>query len=170
MSKTENLNFYIVEDEYIEYVSRWDVHIAHNKKNKRPYVGIVLEIKDFSYFSPMFSPKKQHERYKENLTFFKMYGNNDKKDYLGLIRFADMIPVPRKAIKQLEFKNYFNSYNMLLVKQYNYINMPNNRKRIKEKATKLYDIINSNKENKTISFYKKLCCNFKLLEEKLTEY
>ena len=59
---------------------------------------------------------------------------------------------------------------MLLVKQYNYINMPNNRKRIKEKATKLYDIINSNKENKTISFYKKLCCNFKLLEEKLTEY
>ena len=33
-----------------------------------------------------------------------------------------------------------------------------------------YDIINSNKENKTTSFYKKLCCNFRLLEEKLADY
>lgn len=89
MAKIEKLNFYIVEDEYIEYVSKWDIHIAHNKKNKRPYVGIVLKIEGFSYFSPMFSPKKQHERYKEN---------------------------------------------------------------------------------KTTSFYKKLCCNFKLLEEKLADY
>ena len=94
MSKIENLNFYIVEDGYIEYASRWDHHIAYNKNNKRPYVGIVFKINDFSYFSPMFSPKKQHEGYKENLTFFKMYGNANKRDYLGLIRFADMIPVP----------------------------------------------------------------------------
>ena len=67
MSKIENLNFYIVEDGYIEYASRWDHHIAYNKNNKRPYVGIVFKINGFSYFSPMFSPKKQHEGYKENL-------------------------------------------------------------------------------------------------------
>ena len=170
MSKIENLNFYIVEDGYIEYISKWDDHIAYNKNNKRPYVGIVLKINGFSYFSPMFSPKKQHGCYKENFTFFKMYGNSVKKEYLGLIRFADMIPVPEEAIKQLEFRNYLDPYNMLLVKQYNYINVPENRKRIKEKATKLYSIINNDKENKTTYFYKKLCCNFKLLEEKLKEY
>ena len=170
MSKIENLNFYIVEDGHIEYASRWDHHIAYNKNNKRPYVGIVFKINDFSYFSPMFSPKKQHEGYKENLTFFKMYGNANKRDYLGLIRFADMIPVPEKAIKQLDFRDYRNLYSMLLVKQYNYINIPENKKRIKEKAKKLYNIINSDKENKTTYFYKKLCCNFKLLEGKLTRY
>ena len=97
-------------------------------------------------------------------------GNSVKKEYLGLIRFADMIPVPEEAIKHLEFRNYLDPYNMLLVKQYNYINVPENRKRIKEKATKLYSIINNDKENKTTYFYKKLCCNFKLLEEKLKEY
>ena len=48
MSKIENLNFYIVEDGYIEYASRWDHHIAYNKNNKRPYVGIVFKIKDVS--------------------------------------------------------------------------------------------------------------------------
>ena len=114
MSKIENLNFYIVEDGYIEYAN--------------------------------------------------------KRDYLGLIRFADMIPVPEKAIKQLDFRDYRNLYSMLLVKQYNYINIPENKKRIKEKAKKLYNIINSDKENKTTYFYKKLCCNFKLLEGKLTRY
>ena len=41
---------------------------------------------------------------------------------------------------------------------------------LKEKAKKLYNIINSDKENKTTYFYKKLCCNFKLLEGKLTRY
>ena len=53
MSKIENLNFYIVEDGYIEYASRWDHHIAYNKNNKRPYVGIVFKINVFSYFSPI---------------------------------------------------------------------------------------------------------------------
>ena len=53
MSKIENLNFYIVEDGYIEYASRWDHHIAYNKNNKRPYVGIVFKINGFSYFSPI---------------------------------------------------------------------------------------------------------------------
>ena len=48
MSKIENLNFYIVEDGYIEYASRWDHHIAYNKNNKRPYVGIVFKINDLS--------------------------------------------------------------------------------------------------------------------------
>ena len=33
-----------------------------------------------------------------------------------------------------------------------------------------YDIINSNKENKTTSFYKILCCNYRLLKEKLADY
>ena len=68
-----------------------------------------------------------------------------------------MIPVPEKAIKQLDFRDYRNLYSMLLVKQYNYINIPENKKRIKEKAKKLYNIINSDKENKTTYFYKKLC-------------
>ena len=169
MSKKENLNFYTIDDKYIGYVSKYDKHIAYNKENKRPYVGIIFEISGFSYFSPMFSPKKQHELYKENLTFFKMYGNN-KSDYLGLIKFADMIPVPKDSIQKLEFKNYFRPYNMLLVKQYNYINIPENRIRIKEKAKRLYEIINSGKEGKTALFYKGLCCNFRLLEEKMNDY
>ena len=34
MSKIENLNFYIVEDGYIEYASRWDqiLHLVEKKE------------------------------------------------------------------------------------------------------------------------------------------
>ena len=87
-----------------EYISQFDKHIAYNKKQKRPYIGIVLDISNILYFAPMFLPK--HEQYKENLTFFKMYGNKDRTDYLGIIRFSDMIPVPKSEISIFSSKNF----------------------------------------------------------------
>lgn len=68
--RNNRLNFYTISDKYIEYISRFDSHIAYNKVTKMPYIGIVLNINGALYFAPMFSPKKQHLKYKENLSFF----------------------------------------------------------------------------------------------------
>ncbi len=38
------------------------------------------------------------------------------------------------------------------------------------KATKIYNIVSNDKNNKISKFYKGLSCNFKLLEEKCLEY
>ena len=35
--KLEKLNFYIIDDNYINYLSQFDKHIAYNKNQKRPY-------------------------------------------------------------------------------------------------------------------------------------
>ena len=88
-----NLKFFIINDSYIDYLSEFDNHIAYNKNSTRPYIGIVLKVNDLSYFAPMYSPKPQHQKYRDNLTFFKMYSNKNKSNYLGLIRFSDMIPI-----------------------------------------------------------------------------
>ena len=118
----------------------------------------------------MFSPKLQHEKYKENLTFFKMYGNKDKTDYLGIIRFSDMIPVPKSEISILSSENIEKQYSMLLYKQYNYINKVENRDIIRKKAKDIHGIVVNEGKNKKVTFYKNLCCNFKILEERLYTY
>lgn len=69
--KLGKLNFYIIEDNYIKYLSQFDKHIAYNKNAKRPYIGIVIIVEEHYYFAPLFSPKPKHKMYKDNLTFLK---------------------------------------------------------------------------------------------------
>ena len=70
--KLGRLNFYIIDDNYINYLSQFDKHIAYNKKQKRPYIGVVIVVEKHYYFAPLFSPKEKHKTYKDNLTFFKI--------------------------------------------------------------------------------------------------
>lgn len=166
-----NLDFYIVNDNYIKFLSFYDKHIAHNKNMKRPYVGIVLQINNISYFAPMYSPKPQHKKYKDNLTFFKIYQKtSNKKNYLGLIRFSDMIPISNLDLIPINIKSQTNNYIRLMNMQHNYINKPENKKEIFKKAKSLYEIITKGKNNKTNNFYKNISCNFELLEEKYNEW
>ena len=56
----KRLHFYNIKDEYIKYLYEFDNKVPFNKQCKRPYIGIVLDINETTYFAPMFSPKKQH--------------------------------------------------------------------------------------------------------------
>ncbi len=38
------MKFYNIKDEYINYLKKYDAKVVDNKKGKRPYVGVVLEI------------------------------------------------------------------------------------------------------------------------------
>lgn len=167
--KLGKLNFYIVDDEYIEYLSGFDKHIAYNKNEKRPYIGVVILVKEHYYFAPMFSPKQKQKTYKDNLTFFKMKSIKDKND-LGIIRFSDMIPVPQECVELLDVKDKTYAYRRLLSEQYKYINLPNNRQKIMDKADKLYTIVTGNSKGKTAKFYRELSCDFKLLQEQSLKY
>ena len=167
--KLGKLNFYIIDDDYIQYLSEFDKHIAYNKNEKRPYIGVVILVKEHYYFAPMFSPKQKHKSYKDNLTFFRMKSIKDKND-LGIIRFSDMIPVPRGSVELLDVKNKPYAYRRLLSEQYKYINMLDNKQKIIEKADKIYTIVTGNSKGKTAKFYKELSCNFKLLEEQSLKY
>ena len=167
--KTEKLNFYTIDDNYIRFLSKFDKHIAYNKNEKRPYVGVVIILKEHYYFAPLFSPKKKHKTYKDNLSFFKIVNKSTRKS-LGIIRFSDMIPVPNNSIYPLDIENISYGYKRLISEQYSYINITENKHKIMHKAEKIYNIVNSNSNNKMARFYKELSCNYKLLEEKSLEY
>ena len=168
-NKLKKLNFYIIDDNYINYLSNYDIHIAYNKNEKRPYIGILIIVKDHLYFAPLFSPKLKHNSYKNNLSFFKIYNTRTKQN-LGIIRFTDMIPVPKKYVHLLNIKELSYNYKRLLIEQYNCINMTENLKKIYDKSNKLYDIIVNQTKGKEHNFYKRLCCNYKTLEEKSIDY
>ena len=167
--KLGKLNFYIIDDNYINYLSQFDKHIAYNKNQKRPYIGVVIVVEGHFYFAPLFSPKPKHKTYKDNLTFFRIKDKKAKND-LGIIRFSDMIPVPQECVYLLDIKNKSYGYKRLLSEQYSYINTTANKEKILEKSEKLYNIVTNSKKSKLSKFYKDLSCDFKLLEEKSLEY
>lgn len=117
----------------------------------------------------MFSPKQKHRKYKDNVSFFRIINPKTKSD-LGIIRFSDMIPVPQESVHLLESKNNSYGYRRLLLEQYSYINKPENKKKIMDKAERLYSIVTGESKSKMAKFYKELSCNFKALEEKYMEY
>ena len=81
-----------------------------------------------------------------------------------------MIPVPPECVYLLDIKNKSYGYKRLISEQYSYINIPQNRKKILEKAEKLHNIVTKSSKSKMVKFYKDLSCDFKLLEEKSLKY
>ena len=168
--KLGKLYFYIIADNYIECLSQFDSHIAFNKKEKRPYIGVIITVENHRYFAPLFSPKAKHKLYKDNLTFFRIY-NSKTKSNLGIIRFTDMIPVPKESLYILDSSDKSYGYRRLLSEQYSYINKTENKLKIVEKANNLYGIVTKkNTDSRMSKFYKELSCDFKKLEEKSLIY
>ena len=155
----ERLKFYNIDDEYIKYLYQFDNKVPFNKNNKRPYIGIILEINNMTYFAPMFSPKLQHNKYKSNSTYIKI-GEN-----LGLIRLNNMIPVCKKNLRYIDFnKIQDQKYRNLLIQQNNFIQL--HTEKIRNTANKLYQFVTKDKKE----FFIKICCDFKLLESKCKLY
>ena len=163
----EELLFYTVDRNYIRYLSEFESHISYNKDeigHSRPYLGIVLRIEKYEYFVPLYSYKEHYEKYKNNPSFFFVYDR--KNNPLAIIKFSAMIPVPDNinVTSILEYDKQDKKYRALISAEYRYIN--SNIREIYIRANKMYIAVTKHKNN----FLKTIACNFKLLEEKSTEY
>ena len=85
-----------------------------------------------------------------------------------LVKNTKKIKIGKLNFYIVEDKSY--GYIRLLSEQYSYINKPENKVKILEKAERIYDIVNKKSKSRMSKFYKDLSCNFKLLEEKSLEY
>lgn len=93
------MQFYHVDDAYISYLRKFDDKVSENKKEKRPYVGIVFEIAGIKYYAPFTSPKPKHRTMKNGKDFLKI-----KDGIYGAINFNNMIPVPDSALIFFDFR------------------------------------------------------------------
>ena len=153
------MRIYIVKEDYINYLKKFDINIRDNKNESRPYIGILLEVNGMNYIAPLASPKEKHKTMKNNIDFIKLE-NGD----LGVINLNNMIPVHKENIVEYNFEESYNKkYSSLIKKQLRFINK--NENEIKNKANKLYKKVISGK-----SFIAKRCVNFILIEKKALEY
>ncbi len=164
------MEIYSLKEEYIQYLQKFDNRVCVSKLDQafgRKYVGVVFQIKDVVYFAPLSS--KQKERHFTDVLLF------DNKSQLGSVKINNMVPVPKKYKDQLitpviinEFLNSRNEaskrYGNLLKKQQQILFSTQVSSSIRNKATNFYI------EYKNKPLLQKLCCDFKLLEQKALEF
>lgn len=163
------LNFKIVKvkTSYCDYLREYDNKVPYNmnKKETRPFIGILFNVDNFEYFAPLTSPKPKHLKMKNTIDFLKIKGGE-----LGAVNFNNMIPVKEQNYEliQLNESNTSiaeNKYKKLLREQLNWLN--ENSIQVKKKSSKLYKLYTNDMLSRNI---KDRCCNFKLLEEKCNQY
>ena len=57
----DRLKFYNIDDKYIDYLYQFDDKVPYNKNQKRPYIGVIIEIDNIKYFAP-YSRLKVHTK------------------------------------------------------------------------------------------------------------
>ena len=158
-----NLKLYRIDVEYVKYLYKYDNRVQYNPNReneytqKMPYLGIVLQVNEFNYFVPLEHPRPSHSNIKNNVYIFKIHNGK-----YGILGFNNMIPVKDKELIKFNINEEKQSYKQILVSQYHFCNK--HIAEIEFKAKSTYERSQNN------SFLKKVCCNFKLLEEKCAKY
>lgn len=153
-----NIRIYEIKAEYIKYLSNYQKHIfsQSNGKDKRKYIGIILEVKGIKYFVPLSSFKSKHKAMKEGVDFIKI------KDY-AVVNLNNMIPVPDSQIISIDInKEKDPSYRYLLQAESREVNRQKNRIRKNAEIVYSHKIHNGNstalaKRTNDFALLEKLC-------------
>lgn len=153
-----DIKFYDVTKEYISYLKNWDTKIPNINYNKHDkfICGVVLKINEFNYYAPISSFTKSQ---KSNFVI-----NNETGVAISSIRFSFMFPAPQDVLSIKDFNKEESYYKYLLMQEYKYCNL--NKNSIYEKAESVYKRSVSGYDK----FMEKNCCDFRLLENKCSEY
>ena len=169
----ENLRFYMVSENYINYLRKFDTRIQISKEGNgsqpRKYIGVILKINDFNYFAPLSSYKEHlHDIHDERHDFIKITEDNPKNKYqkYAVLYLNNIIPVPECALINFDFDKDVadTNYSKLLKREYLICKKKLN---IIQKSAK---IVYANRKNLPHSKLAKRCCDFSLLEEKCLDY
>jgi len=168
------LKWYIVNKNYINYLRMHDKKVGNIDYDTRfkPYIGILIRIKDFNYYVPISSVKPKHYKMKEDMDFIKLVKNNK---IISVLNLNNMIPILHDNVSILKYNNVqeyrnFNSeqekklYISFLSLELTLINKKMDK--IRKSALRLYN----EKLKNPASKISKRCCDFKLLEEKCILY
>lgn len=150
-----------VDGKYIKFLYSADNKVMYNKGQKRPYIGILFEVRGHKYYAPLTHPKEKFKTMKNTEDFMRIKGGT-----LGAINFNNMIPIQDDAATIINVSQVKDEkYKMLLIQQLEFFD--DNETEIVNRATKLYKAYKSKKLRKSV--YNR-CCNFMLLEKKAKYY
>jgi protein AbiQ len=163
-----NLSFYRVGADYCDFLRKTDPCVPYtmDKKELRPFVGIILDIEGMSYYAPLTSPKPKYIKMKTQMDFIKINAG-----VWGAINLNNMIPIHKSSLISVDFKivptdsKSEMDYKNLLSNQLSWCNA--NKEQILRQALKLYTIISNGRAWPELM---SRCCNFKLDEQQYIVY
>jgi protein AbiQ len=159
------MKFYTVSDHFTSYLKGLDPNVQNNYGGGKTYIGIVLEIDSIKYIAPLTSYKPKQDKIRSDSPLsFKLHERGRPNNKLGMIQLNNMIPVIDSEISLLDIESQPGKYKRMLYKQYEFIKTKATD--ICDRADKLHTIVCE----KSNPFFNRMCCNFKLLEESLSEY
>jgi len=157
--KSLDLKFFTVDENYIQYLKKFDSKVPDNYSSTKPFVGVLFNINGLDYIAPLTSAKPKHASIKNSSpTSFKVFDGTTEGELLALVQLNNMIPVKKSHVRKLEVKSQDLKYKFLLFKEINYIRT--HRDKLLKKASKLYGLVT----NKKIPNFVNVSCNFKVLE------
>ena len=161
-------SFYTVDAKYCSFLREADPCVPYTMERKelRPFVGIVFSIKAFRYYAPLTSPKPKHRSMKNQIDFMKI-----KEGEWGAINFNNMIPVHESCLHKVEMKIFPSdsaqeiAYKNLLSNQLSWCD--SHRGLILKQAAKLYAVITDGRAWESLAAR---CCDFALAERRCLLY
>jgi protein AbiQ len=162
------LSFYRAEAGYCDFLRQSDacVPYTYDKKETRPFVGILLTVAGMDYYAPLASPKLKHQKMKNQVDFLKI-----NRGIWGAINFNNMIPIHPQCLIPVELHVLSTDlksdidYKNLLSNQLSWCNA--NKEQITRQAAKLYLLITSGKARPELA---RRCCNFRVDEQQYRAY
>ena len=172
--QNEHLRLYNINIKYIRDLSNADDKVLsvspQIKKEKRPWVGVIVICGKKEYCVPLSSPKPKHENMKNDKDFLRIISNDGK--LIGVLNFNLMIPVNQSLISMVDLHIYKNdsqklaAYKHLMKDQLKWCN--DNSDNIIKKANKLYEFVTKTPEKSYNLTHR--CCDFKKLEAVLEKW
>lgn len=155
------LRLVYIDSKYIRFLFQFDNRVMYNKGQRRPYIGLLFEVKGHKYYAPLTHPREKFLTMKNDVDFMRIDGGK-----LGAINFNNMIPVRNEAIIPIDVSKVSDQkYKMLLINQLKFFD--DHETNILDRATKLYHSY----KNKTLrQAVRNRCCNFIYLEKVSKRY
>ena len=161
------MDFYRIDEKYNQFLQRYEKekrgvtkvpNLKYADRDKFAF-GAVMKVNGINYYVAVSSFDKKQEA---NI-LIRIPG--DKKEVKGSLRFNYMVPVPDDCIQKLIIKDIKDEkYRTLLNKEYQFC--MDNTIRIQKKATKIYEMITTNRKQ----ILTDNSCDFHILEAGYQEY
>lgn len=158
--KNGQLIMYDISEEYKKYLQNYDNKVS--EKENRKFYGILISKDNIDYYIPFTSKvnKKTNSKLSINI---KDKNNN----IIAKLLLNNMIPVNEidssiVNINESKYKDYYNA-------EIEYLRNEKVLEEILRKTENIFEVL-KDKNNPDYYFFKNLCCNFSLLEEKCKEW
>jgi protein AbiQ len=183
MLKFTSSFIYTVDPAYLEYLHQADCEVYYSpacKNGRKPFVGMLVGIENYHYFTPLTSARKKHARWpnvsKEYFLVYekvpagrlfpadvlKPFSSEENLHILSVLDLRKMIPVPEGFCRQIDFKSQDSKYRKLLEKEFEFCSGV--QASVLRRAEELY------LEQKHTGMVYKTHCNFSLLEQTMDEW